>query len=289
MKTSPLKNLMTACLAGGFLIQSAMAGSFIIAGTDADDHGFVSGGANQDGWLFMQRSLENLAPGVTNGNKVVTVLGSSSTALSAASSAFNLSNLGGAGWSLQVVDGASNLQSFFDATAAFNINNAGILMMDSGSSNVSGGADLSERGVFTTNATVIDSFLGAGGGLFSQANGYAWISALVPGLGVVGQQDDGLALTAAGSAAFPGLSNADLSSGPWHNYFTNVGSLPVLATSTDPRSFGVAVILGASGGSVTQPNPPSVPDSGSTLILMFGSIATMFGGCRLLKSKRKAA
>ena len=68
----------------------------VLAGTDADDHGGVSGGVNQDGWFFMQRALENLAPGVTNGNKVVTILGSTSTAASAITSAFNLSNLGAA-------------------------------------------------------------------------------------------------------------------------------------------------------------------------------------------------
>jgi hypothetical protein len=288
MKTSLRKHLMTACIVGGFLTPSAMAGSFILAGTDADDHGFADIGGNQDGWLFMQKSLENIAPGVTNGNKVITVLGSSGNALTAASSAFNLSTLVGAGWSLQVVDGDANLTSFFNGTAAFNINNAGILMMDSGG-NVGGGATLSERGVFTTNATVIDSFLGAGGGLFSQSNGYGWVSALLPTLGVVNQSQTGLALTADGSSAFPGLNNGDLSAGPWHNSFTNVGSLPILATSTTASTFGAPVILGAFGGSVTQPKPPSVPDSGSTLALMFGSIGSMFAGCRLLKSKRKAS
>lgn len=80
----------------------AIAG-FILAGTDLDDHGFASGGANQDGWLFMQRAVENLAPGVTNGNKVVSILGSSSSALTSAQSAFNLSTLPGSGWTLQTV------------------------------------------------------------------------------------------------------------------------------------------------------------------------------------------
>ena len=52
---NPLKITVTAvCLASS----SAFAGPFILAGTDADDHGFVAAGANQDGWLFMQRALE---------------------------------------------------------------------------------------------------------------------------------------------------------------------------------------------------------------------------------------
>ena len=54
------------------------AGPFILAGTDADadDHGSATASANVDGWLFMQKVLENLAPAVTNGNKTVVSLGS---------------------------------------------------------------------------------------------------------------------------------------------------------------------------------------------------------------------
>ena len=71
----------------------ASAGPFIFAGTDADDHGSASGTANLNGWLFMQRAIENLAPGVTNGNKVVVSLGSdpSTQAGNAAASDFALS------------------------------------------------------------------------------------------------------------------------------------------------------------------------------------------------------
>ncbi len=260
------------------LITAASAGSFILAGTDADDHGFADAGGNRDGWLFMQRALENIAPGVTNSNKTVVVLGSSSgTAVDAANSAFSLSSLPAAGWSVSFVDGAADLTSFFSGGG---INSAGILLMDSGN-NVGGGAENDELAVFTTYATTIDSFLGGGGGLFSQANGYGWVSALVPGLVAVDEFDTGLALTADGTAAFPGLSNADLSSGPWHNSFANTGTLPILAVGTNQNSS--SVILGAQGGSVTVP-VNRVPDTGSTLVLMLGSMGTLLGG-RLLKKR----
>lgn len=261
------------------LTSTASAGSYILAGTDADDHGFVDAGGNQDGWLFMQKALENIAPGVTNSNKTLVLLGTSAgTALTAATSAFNLSNLPAAGWSINVVDGVANLTNFFTGGG---INGAGILMMDS-SSNVGGGATGAEVGVFTTYATTIDSFLGGGGGLFSQANGYGWVNALVPGLTVVSHSSTGLALSATGIAAFPGLNNGDLSSGPWHNSFTTTGTLPILATSTVN---GEAVILGAHGGSVTAPVPVGqVPDTGSTLILMLGSMGSLLGG-RFLKKR----
>jgi len=247
---------------------SAVAGPFILAGTDADDHGSVSGGVNQDGWFFMQRSLENLAvaASLTNTNKHVVNLGSlsGSQAGSAAASAFGLSSLVGSGWSFSNVDGATDITNFFNGTGTVNINNTSLIMMDSGQ-NVGGGSDATERGIFTTNASVIDTFLGNGGGLFSQANGYGWVSALLPSLTVVSGQSSGISLTAAGSAAFPSLTNADLSAGPYHNEFTNIGALTVLGEETATGDF---VIIGSSGGSVSAPTP--VPEPGMIAIFAIG-------------------
>ena len=247
---------------------SLHAGPFILAGTDADDHGFFSGG-NQDGWFFMQRALENLAPGVTNGNKKVVFLGSNSgtTAGNAALSAFTNSTLPGLGWTSEFINDAA-VNTFLSGGLV----GAGIIMMDS-NGNVSGGASATELGFFTANAANINAFLGAGGGLFSQSNGYGWVSALLPTLGVVPTGDTGLTLTAAGNAAFPGLNNADLSAGPYHNYFTNTGSIPILAVN----SANQAVVIGSSGGSVTNPDPVGVPDSSSAVALALALAGMMFG------------
>lgn len=143
-------------------------------------------------------------------------------------------------------------------------------MMDSGT-HVGGGVAGS---AFTPYAAAINSFVGAGGGLFSQANGYQWLAALGLGVTVVSEAHQGLALTAAGTAAFPGLNNGDLSAGPYHNSFSNVGAIPVLATSTIT---GSNVILGASGGSITQPDPVRAPDGGGFVLVYLGLAGLMAG------------
>jgi hypothetical protein len=251
--------IATAMTAATLFTGIAHSGALILAGTDADDHGSSTATANVSGWLFMQRSLENLAPAVTNGNRVVTILGSISDAAAASNSAFNFSSLnvgcGASCWTINTVSTA-NFGTFFSTGGA--LSNTGILMMDSGE-NIWGGVSGS---LFTPYASKIDSFLGAGGGLFSQANGYEWLSALIPGLTVTGDfGDQGLAMTAAGNTAFPGLTNADLSSGPWHNAFRNVGGIPILAKSTSNGSFGEAVIIGASAGSITAPSNLTAPSN----------------------------
>ena len=85
--------LVAAAAASLFAATAAHAGPFILAGTDADDHGNVSGTTNQAGWLFMQKALENIAVGVTTGTKNVTILGSGGKAFSAAAAAFDNSSL----------------------------------------------------------------------------------------------------------------------------------------------------------------------------------------------------
>jgi len=61
---------------------------------------------------------------------------------------------------------------------------------------------------------------------------YGWLSALLPGVSNVdGCDEDSLTLTAAGQAAFPGLTNANITSGPCHSNFTgDLVGLQILAT-----------------------------------------------------------
>ncbi len=143
-----------------------------------------------------------------------------------------------------------------------------MLLMDSGG-NVGGGVSGS---AFDPYAALINAFVGSGGGLFSQANDFSWISSLVPALVAVdlggGGVSAALELTPAGSAAFPGLANADLSTGPYHNYFSDTAGLPVLAT--DPSRSGRAVVLGGTGSGTITNN--SVPEGGSFVAVYLGLI-----------------
>src|ERR1043166_7780931 len=82
---------------------AAWAGPVVIDGTDANDHGSTAGGTNVEGWVYMQKVLENESAAVNIGvAKVVADLGTTdgTQARNAINSAFNLSSLPGSGWTL---------------------------------------------------------------------------------------------------------------------------------------------------------------------------------------------
>ena len=49
--------LIAAAAASLFAATAVQAGPFILAGTDAEDHGFFGSGANRDGWLLDRKSV----------------------------------------------------------------------------------------------------------------------------------------------------------------------------------------------------------------------------------------
>ena len=299
-----MKNILKAMVFAGAAIAigvpSAYAGPVVIDGTDANDHGYSSGSQNFQGWLYMQKVLENLAPQVGNGNKTIVSLGTDpfTTADDAINSAFSKSNLIGAGWNIQNINGVSDITSFLTGNSVGGISLAGtgILYIPT-AGNSFGDLSDSELGVINNNGNAIANFVGGngnpinGGGLFAMGESpsfgvtpYGWLTSLIPTISVVDAGGGGvgtpLGLTADGQAAFPGLTNADLSSGPWHNSFTgNFGSLKVLAEETVGNKR--LVILG--GGAGTTITPTSVPEPASTLgLLAFGAM----GATSALKRKK---
>lgn len=290
-----LKSLVAslALVLGGAAVQ---AGPVIIDGTDANDHGNAGGGVNNLGWLYMQRALENLAANLNvtgAASKTIVDVGTTAgQARNAIDSAFALSSLVGAGWTLTHVDGSVAIGTFLStlSTAATSI----LYIPTAGNSG--GDLDTAELAAVNANAAQIAAFVGGagnalnGGGLFSMAEtgtgAYGWLTTLIPGIVFTDVGSGGIAsditLTAAGTAAFGGgLSNTDLAGAdPWHGHFSgNLGGLSVLGVANDAAGVSRNVIIGGGAGTSFVPEPETVP-----LVLLAGA-ALVVSGMRRRKAK----
>lgn len=284
-----------------FCTQVVVAGPVLINGTDADDHGSATTSANLDGWLYIQRALEAMAPNVRNGQKVVVCLGcNSQVAVSAFISAFDKSTLPAAGWSRRIITSALELDAFFiKSAAAFQtIDTTGIVYLPSDRINALGGVTEAQLDIVNANASALGVHLKAGGGLFTlmQAgvpNGYGWLKWFLPRAGVSSANivaDAPLLPTPAFTAAFPTLPFASLGTAAHaHAYFTGpTGGLSVLATgetSADvapdgdqPKaSASVSAILGGADVDFAEPTPAqAVPVGGAPFISLFIALVAAY-------------
>ena len=229
----------------------------ILGGDDLADHGFQVAGVNQQGWLYIEKAVSNVLAGATRSGTITTDI----VALGAAANpTFTGSNVGGAigsaanvlGKTVLYVDGAAAINQFFVDLASGLVNPEMLWFSGTGAAN---NLDASEGLALTANAAAINAFGVSGGGIMAHGSGptaYGWLSALLPGLNEVGGcNSTGATLTAAGQAAFPGLSNSniDASAGPCHSSFTgNFGGLTTLAFDGNQRSY----IIGGGAGTVIQ-------------------------------------
>lgn len=239
------------------LASQAWAGPIILGGDDLTDHGSRTATGNQNGWLYIQLAINNLLGTQTRSGTLTTDI----VALgSAANPTFDSSNAGGAigsaanvlGKSVSFYDGAVAINQFFVDLAAGIVNPGVIWLAGTGAQN-----DLvaSEGAALTSNAAAINTFVTSGGGLMAHGSGdtaYGWLSALLPGISEIGGcSSSGATLTAAGNAAFPGLTNANVDSnaGPCHSHFEgNFGGLTTLALDGRGQSY----IIGGGAGTVIQ-------------------------------------
>jgi uncharacterized repeat protein (TIGR01451 family) len=247
-----------------------VGGPVILGGDDLQDHGSFDGVANQnlEGWLYIQKSLENISPKVGRANDgTVAALGA------ADAPAATSSDCGGAighaaakaGLGVTYYDTPAGITGFFTQLGAGTATPRIIWIAGVGTGNC---MDPDEIAAVTTNASAIDGFVNQGGGLMSHGDASVygtplspgWLNALIPGIEAVGAGSSGdLELTPAGLAAFPGLTNADVNAGPWHNHFRgDFGGLNVLVqTNVDNVEIpkGSAVVLG--GGQVSLTLKPA--------------------------------
>lgn len=260
----------------------AVAGPVILGGDDLTDHGSRSGTVLSDGWLYIQKALENLAPAVTRprNDGSVAVLGSAdnSTATSGnAGAAYHFAVPNAAATTsltgtVSFHDGATAINTFFANLAIGAVNPAIIVTAGTGANN---NLDSNEGTALANNALGIANFVNSGGGLLSHGSGstaYGWLTALIPGVSFPsGCSSSTLTLTVAGQLAFPGLTNANIQSGPCHNNFQNHG-LTVLAMDGSNREIiigGAAVIL---PGQITLTplvdfNPPGTDHTVTALVV----------------------
>lgn len=259
-----LSRLAAACVLVG-ISGVSMAGPVILGGDDLTDHGSrTAGGANLEGWLYIEKAVSNVLSGVTRAGTITTDI----VALgSAANPAFTSGNAGGAigsaanvlGKTVTFVDGVANINQFFADLANGTINPKMLWLAGTNAANDLTAAEGTE---LTANAAAINAFGASGGGIMSHGSGvtaYGWLSALLPGLVESnGCNSNGATLTAAGNAAFPGLTNNDVNSnaGPCHSAFSgNFGGLTTLALDGQNRSY----IIGGGAGTIIQCGQPGQP------------------------------
>ena len=239
------------------LASQAWAGPIILGGDDLTDHGSRTATGNQNGWLYIQLAINNLLGTQTRSGALTTDI----VALgSAANPTFDSSNAGGAigsaanvlGKTVSFYDGDTAINQFFADLAAGTVNPGVIWLAGTGAQN---DLDTSEGAALTSNAAAINTFVTSGGGVMSHGSGdtaYGWLSALLPGISEIGGcSSGGATLTAAGNAAFPGLTNANVDSnaGPCHSHFEgNFGGLTTLALDGNRLSY----IIGGGAGTIIQ-------------------------------------
>lgn len=245
----------------GYSVEAA-AGPVILGGDDLPDHGSHAGGVNLEGWLYIERAVQSTLAGVTRpGNDgSVAALGSSfSVALDTDAGAAIGYAAAALGVTVNYYEGAAAINQFFSDLVGGVVNPAMIWLP--GYDTIPGVLDASEGAALTANASGIATFVASGGGLMAHGAddddtgiglpiAYGWLSALIPGLIVLnGCENDGATLTPAGQAAFPGLSDSDISSGQCHNHFVgSLGTLSVLALDGSvPR---LSFIIGGGAGTV---------------------------------------
>ncbi len=237
---------------------AAAGGPVILGGDDLTDHGGrdTATNVNLEGWLYLEKALENIKPSVTRpgNNGSIAALGSTdstNTSADAGAAMHFAAQDAGSGIPVTYYDGGPAMEQFFADLRSGVAKPAIIWIAGNGSSNDLS-SDASEPQALVNNATTIGDFVNSGGGLMSHGSEYGWLFGLFPNASAPpGGASGDLELTPQGTAAFPGLTNSDVNAGPWHNSFEgDLGGLATLVRSTtevDPQGNPARVIVGGAG------------------------------------------
>ena len=247
---------------------TAQAGPIIIGGDDLNDHGSWNGTANLAGWLYIQNALANLLSQVTlpANDGTIVVLGSAPS-VPASSTPTSSDGCGAVYWpatalsrTVTCIDGAAAITTYLTGVASGSNRPAVIVYPGN---DVGNAIDSSEETAISASASAIATYVANGGGILGHTGPYAWLTTLLPGITILRACTvTGAALTPTGQAAFPTITNANITSGPCHNTFGgNIGSLQVLARDGNNAQF----ILGGGATTVIAPTPPEPPITIPTL------------------------
>ncbi len=275
--------LRAALLALIVLVQAvlgrpAAAGPVVLGGDDLTDHGAVVPGTGPvQGWLYIQRALESMAPLVTrlgNDGSVAALGAAPSSATSGDAGAAIGVAAAAAGIAVRYFEGPEALAGFFADLGTGQANPAIVWIAGTDASN---NLDFDEGEALTANAEALAAFVNSGGGLMAHGSGstaYGWLTALLPGLVEVPEcESAGAVLTAEGIATFRNLGNADIdtNAGPCHSHFEgDLGGLEVLAQDAFGFPFIIGGVVGVIGFDVIGVVPATGGDTGPVSVTIRG-------------------
>lgn len=250
--------MLLLILVCGLASTNAFAGPIILGGDDLDLHGSYASGANQKGWLYIEKALASMyrdgcitRPG--NDGSIAVLGAAFSTAATGGNAGAAAHYAGSVALSKTVnyYDLAGGINQFFIDLSSGAVRPA-IIYIPSSDFDAVGGISTTEGAALTAHAADLQSFVNSGGGLMAHIDGSntsGWVTTVTGVTVTTGCNSVGATLTAAGNTAFPALSDSNINStaGPCHATFSgSLGGLSVLAL--DGSSPKRNVIIGGGCG-----------------------------------------